>query len=132
MEDTRERVGVLQHHVGLAKAGSHVALLDHPNVWYRRKARRLLTERRAGGVADGLRRSALNGRGVAALEALWTLHGSAGLDEDTAERLLEHPDAEVRAWCVRLLGDEPTVTVLSNVLLVASITLTVESFALVT
>ena len=23
--------------------------------------------------------------------------------------MLEHPDADVRAWCVRLLGDEPTV-----------------------
>ena len=24
-------------------------------------------------------------------------------------RLLDHPDADIRAWCVRLLGDEPTV-----------------------
>ena len=32
-----------------------VSLLDHPNVWYRRKARRMLTERRAGNVAAGLR-----------------------------------------------------------------------------
>ncbi|HZW34974.1 MAG TPA: PVC-type heme-binding CxxCH protein, partial [Isosphaeraceae bacterium] len=87
-----------------------VARLDHPNVWYRRKARRLLTERRARGVADGLRRTAIEGRGPSALEALWTLHGCAGLDEGTAGRLLDHPDADIRAWCVRLLGDEPPVS----------------------
>ena len=32
-----------------------------PNVWYRRKARRLLAERRADGVAVGLRQTALAG-----------------------------------------------------------------------
>ena len=62
-----------------------VTLLDHPNVWYRRKARRLLTERRAGDVAAGLRETVVAGRGVAALEALWALHGCVGLDEATAE-----------------------------------------------
>ncbi|MGP0066045.1 MAG: PVC-type heme-binding CxxCH protein [Isosphaeraceae bacterium] len=86
-----------------------VRLLDHPNVWYRRKARRLLTERRSEQVTVGLRQAVLEGRGPSALEALWTLYGCVGLDEHTAERLLEHPDADVRAWCVRLLGDEPTV-----------------------
>ena len=47
---------------------------------------------------------------MAALEALWALHGCVGLDEATAEALLEHPDADVRAWCVRLVGDEPDVS----------------------
>jgi putative membrane-bound dehydrogenase-like protein len=86
------------------------SLLDHANVWYRRKARRLLAERRSASVTDGLRRTALEGRGIAALEALWTLHGCAGLDWEAAARLLEHPDADVRAWCVRLLADEPPVS----------------------
>jgi putative membrane-bound dehydrogenase-like protein len=87
-----------------------VALLDHPNAWYRRKARRLLADRRAKGVADGLRRTALERRGAAALEALWAWYGCAGFDENTIERLLEHPDADVRAWSVRLAGDEPRVS----------------------
>ncbi len=87
-----------------------VALLNHPNVWYRRKARRILTERRAGDVAAGLREAVAAGRGVVALEALWALHGCVGLDLATAEMMLEHPDPEVRAWCVRLVGDEPNVT----------------------
>ena len=85
-----------------------VALLHHPNTWYRRKARRLLADRRAAGASDGLRRTALERRGAAALEALWAWYGCAGLDEDTFARMLRHPDADVRAWSVRLVGDEPT------------------------
>ncbi len=87
-------------------ANELVTLLDHPNVWYRRKARRLLTERCAQGVASTLRRKAIEARGVAALEALWASYGSAGLDDSMTERLLAHPDADVRLWSVRLLGDE--------------------------
>ena len=61
-------------------------------------------------MAAALRYTAMTGRGVAALEALWALHGCAGLDEATAETLLAHPDADIRAWCVRLVGDEPEFT----------------------
>ena len=57
-----------------------------------------------------LRRDVLEGRGPRALEAFWTLYGSAGLDESLALRLLEHPDADIRAWTVRLMGDEPTIS----------------------
>ena len=86
-----------------------VALLDHPNVWYRRKARRLLAERRAGGrcrrpapdrdaKAAGSRRSRRSGPGTAAPAS--TRPRSIGCSQ--------HPDADVRAWSVRLVGDEPT------------------------
>src|SRR5262249_20348973 len=37
-------------------------------------------------------------------------HGCAGLDTETAEKLLLHPDADVRGWCVRLLGDKQPVS----------------------
>ncbi len=37
---------------------------------------------------------------------MWASYGCAGLDESTTEKLLAHPDADVRSWCVRLLGDE--------------------------
>ena len=49
-------------------------------------------------------------RGTAALESLWALYGCVGLDDATAGTLLTHPDADVRAWCVRLVGDEPTAS----------------------
>ena len=86
-----------------------VALLSHPNTWYRRKARRLLGERRPMEVMDTLRQTALQGTGVKALEALWALHSYAELDVTTTDVLLKHRDPCVRAWCVRLLGDEQQV-----------------------
>jgi putative membrane-bound dehydrogenase-like protein len=91
-------------------SGELVNLLGHPNAWYRRKARRMLAERHAGDAAGKLRETVTANRGVAALEALWALHGCVGFDETTAETLLEHPDVDVRAWCVRLIGDEPTIS----------------------
>ena len=96
-----------------------VRLLDHPNVWYRRRARRLLTERHAQGVVAELRRSVIDGRGPKALEAFWTLYGCAGLDQDTSRRLLEHPDPDVRSWSIRLIGDDPTVSTSLGELLIA-------------
>jgi len=87
-----------------------VALLKEPNIWYRRKARRLLSERHVRPAAIGLRQTALRDQGVSALEALWALNSCADIDDETAKALLKHPDAHVRSWCVRLLGDEPEVS----------------------
>jgi putative membrane-bound dehydrogenase-like protein len=99
--------------------GELVAFLNHPNVWYRRRARRLLTERQASDIVAGLRSTSVRGRGPAALEALWALYGCAGLEQATAEILLRHPDADIRAWCVRLIGDEPDLASLLAARLVA-------------
>lgn len=86
-----------------------IALRSDPNIWYRRRARRLLSERQAKDGLDLLRDEAGTGRGAIALEALWILHGCQAIEPGLAERLLEHPDAEIRTWMVRLLGDEPQV-----------------------
>ena len=87
-----------------------LALLKHPNVWYRRKARRLLAERQAADVSTDLHKTVMANRGSAALEALWALHGCRGLDEASAETFLRHSDADVRAWCVRLIGDDSHIS----------------------
>src|SRR4051794_4735218 len=58
-----------------------VTMLGHPNIWHVRRARRLLAERRNPTVIPALRRTAEEGRGVAALESLWALYGVGGLDE---------------------------------------------------
>ncbi|HND52544.1 MAG TPA: hypothetical protein PLV92_09115, partial [Pirellulaceae bacterium] len=47
-----------------------------------------------------------NASEVAALEALWTLHALNGFDEPTAVQLLTSPHVGVRAWTIRLLGDD--------------------------
>jgi putative membrane-bound dehydrogenase-like protein len=88
-----------------------VALLDHPNDWFVRRARRLLAERRDSTIVPLLReRYRTASDGAHALQALWALYASGGFEEDFARLALRHPDPYVRAWTVRLLGDEGDVT----------------------
>jgi putative heme-binding domain-containing protein len=84
-----------------------IELLGHRNAWYAREARRILAERRDPAVRGKLRSLlfAQPARQIA-LEALWALYVSGGLSEDLAGELLKHPSPAVRAWTVRLIGDE--------------------------
>ena len=41
-----------------------------------------------------------------ALQGLWGLYVSGGFNETVAAELLRHPGEYVRAWTVRLLGDD--------------------------
>jgi putative membrane-bound dehydrogenase-like protein len=79
--------------------------LADPNHWYAREVRRLLAERRDRSVLPRLRKTALENKGQLALEALWAVYVSGGFDDALAEQLLVHPNEDVRAWTVRLLGD---------------------------
>jgi putative membrane-bound dehydrogenase-like protein len=87
-----------------------VDLLDHPNNWYSREARRMLAERRDRSVLPRLRRLIQGNTGQLALEALWALYVSGGFDDDEAGRALCHANEDVRTWAVRLLGDTRKVT----------------------
>lgn len=85
--------------------------LDRDNNWYVRRARRILAERQDAGLYPGLKQLACEtDDGQLALEALWALHASGGLDEQTAQRLLKHRDENIRAWAVRLMGDDCAVS----------------------
>jgi putative membrane-bound dehydrogenase-like protein len=99
-------------HLPLGRLGTDalVDLLSHPNQWYPREARRILSERRDAAVLPRLRRMATEEKGQLALEALWALYVSGGFDNSLAETLLTHPNEDVRAWTVRLLGDARKVT----------------------
>jgi len=83
-----------------------IALLGHAQSWQRQTAVRLLAERRDRGVAPQLRALLAGGSAHPALEALWTLHQLGELDEATIHRGLKHPAPMVRAWTLRLVGDE--------------------------
>lgn len=83
-----------------------VALLAHPNKWHRSTAVRLLGERRDPAATPALKQLLARDTGLGALNALWALHQSAGLDEATAIAALQHAFAPVRMWTSRLLGDE--------------------------
>ena len=81
--------------------------LSHRNAWHRREARRILSQRRDPAVLPRLRR-VIDGEGDARLssEALWAFYVSGGWNDEVALALLDHDSADVRAWTVRLLGDE--------------------------
>jgi len=100
-----------------ATSAELVAALDEKNEWYPRRARLELAARRDPEIAatlfDKLQTPAAApniANEHAALEALWALHVSGGLSADRAQKLLDHPQATVRAWTVRLVGDESAVT----------------------
>jgi putative membrane-bound dehydrogenase-like protein len=96
----------------LSKLSSNqlVELLAHANDWYVREARRILAERRDPAVIPQLRRMLHEHRNQHALQTLWALYVSGGLDDGLAESSLGHPNEEVRAWTVRLLGDARRVS----------------------
>ncbi len=88
-----------------------INLLAHPNGWFAQRARVLLAERRDESLWPRLREIARSTDDARhALQGLWALHVSGGLDEKFAGELLNHPYPYLRAWVVRLLGDDKTVS----------------------
>jgi putative heme-binding domain-containing protein len=83
-----------------------IETLSHPNRWHRHTAVRLLAERADQQVVPALRDLLAREAPHPSLEALWVLGQVQALDEETARVALRHPNAPVRAWAVRLLGDQ--------------------------
>ena len=82
-----------------------VELLKHPNIWQRREARRLLTERKASGQVANLKSMARGDQPQAALEAFWALNGVGALDRESILEFLRSPHDPVRMWAIRLACD---------------------------
>ncbi len=87
-----------------------VGFLDHPNRWVRRTANRLIGDRGEASVVPLLKKKVRNNGGQVALEALWALHVSGGLDEAFAREAIAHENPHVRKWAVRLMGDDHEVS----------------------
>ncbi len=87
-----------------------VSLLGDTRKWYREQARRLLGERGDRSLVPELRRLAHDQRGQLALEALWTAHQISPMDAEWARQLLDHPDAAVRLWGLRLFTPTGSLT----------------------
>lgn len=97
----------------LAKLNSAklVKLLSHDNVWHRRQAQRLLTERQDPKTKAAIAKTALNGRNTTVrLQSLWTLHTCGFLDDALLAKLKTDPAFELRAWTARLIGERATGT----------------------
>lgn len=93
--------------------------LRHPNIWYVRRARRILSERRDPEAVPILRQALATWIAPDRLEALWTLYGMGSLDEDDLRDLLVDEDASIRLWAVRLLGERGAVSDRTRARLVA-------------
>ena len=105
--------GAKPHRVpNLSKLSSRdlVELLDHPNKWYRQITQRLLADRIDRSINPLLKRKISENTGQIALECFWALYVSGGFNDDVAMQTLDHEDQYVRAWTVRLLCDEKTVS----------------------
>lgn len=94
--------------IDLSKLPSEVLvrkLTDDPNRWTRQTALRLLGDRKDASLVPLLKKRIADSVGQPALECLWALNLSGGLDDATALGLLDHADPYVRLWTIRLLGD---------------------------
>lgn len=87
-----------------------VKVLAHENVWQRRTAQRLLTERRDNTVMGELQKLLANGASLdARLAAFWTMHTSGYLTDDTLVKASEDKDPAIRAWAARAVGEARVV-----------------------
>src|SRR5262249_7698486 len=81
-----------------------VDLLSQPNHWFVRQARLLLAQRHDPLIWPRLRKQIIDKYHPSlALESLWALSGSGGLDPKFADSLLDHSNENIRAWTIRLL-----------------------------
>ncbi len=81
-----------------------VAALGDGNQFWRLTAQRLLVEGRRTDAVPALRPAVAGRAPLAAIHALWTLHGLGELDEATHRAGLVHSDAAVRRNATRALG----------------------------
>jgi putative heme-binding domain-containing protein len=83
-----------------------VEQLHSANRWFRQTALRVLGDRRDAAIIPALRMLLDHAHGQFALEALWALNLSGGFDDAATLAALAHPEPQVRAWAVRLRGDD--------------------------
>lgn len=76
----------------------------------RQTIQRILADRKDVSIAPELIRLIHESPPQTALEMLWALHSCDGLTDSVAPELLQHSDQHVRAWTIRLLCDDHSVS----------------------
>ncbi|WP_166823029.1 PVC-type heme-binding CxxCH protein [Thalassoroseus pseudoceratinae] len=87
-----------------------VEMLKHPSKWFRREALRLLGDRKDEAIIPLLSQGIDGNDKDYALECLWALHQTVGLDDATLLKAFQHQNPHVRLWAVRLACDDHTVS----------------------
>jgi putative heme-binding domain-containing protein len=88
-----------------------IRLLEHPSRWFRFAAIEQLAQRGDAGVASELLNIVQSENDPRSLEALWAASRIVGIkniasDKPLLDRLLQHANADVRRWTIRLIGDQ--------------------------
>jgi putative membrane-bound dehydrogenase-like protein len=97
--------------LGKARSSELVALLGHPNGWWRDTAQRLLVERQDRSSIAALTSQVLTSESpLARLHALWTLEGLNALGEATLARALHDTHPGARASAAELAARRPGLT----------------------
>jgi len=91
-----------------AATGELLELLSHPNRTLREHSRRSLALRPE--PIGATLRARMEANSTDALEAFWVLNLRGELEESDLRRVLRHPNAHLRRWATRLLGDQRFVT----------------------
>ena len=89
--------------LGEADNAELVEKLDHPNLWWRRHAQRLLLDRQAEEQATNLQEMALESTSAAGrLHALWTLQGLGLTSEELIRQALKDEEAGIRDNAIKI------------------------------
>ena len=86
-----------------------VRLLHQKDKWHRQTALRMLADRKDPAAIPLLKAMLSKESGQASLEAFWAINLCGGFNPEFAMQTLQHSNPQVRAWTVRLLGDEKIV-----------------------
>lgn len=83
------------------------ALLDHPNIWHRRVAQRLLREKKDASIRSDLAAlaTAANKPLETRLFAFWTLHSTELLEESFLDQMARDSEPALRSWAARFTGE---------------------------
>ncbi|MEZ6031842.1 MAG: c-type cytochrome [Planctomycetaceae bacterium] len=108
-----ERSGVgppVHHNLRLASTAELIKLLDDPSKQHRQTVIRILGDRKDKSVIQQLASELAAATGQSALDRLWALNACGGFTDEMALKLLSHNEPFVRAWTVRLVCDQTTVS----------------------
>jgi putative membrane-bound dehydrogenase-like protein len=81
------------------------SLFSHPNRMVRRRAMLEFGWRGDQSMNGDLIKTVDDASGIEALESLWAIHLLGALTDELATKWLTSPEANVRRWVVRLIGD---------------------------
>ncbi len=87
-----------------------VETLKHPHKWHRREALRVLGDRKDKSIVPLLKQGLDGDDEEFALECLWALHQTIGLDDAVLLKAFQHENPYVRLWATRMACDDHSVS----------------------